>query len=349
MSKLTEIRSGGKALPGIRIAENLCSIVTTLNQLEDYGLSRPTTNASAKAKDLKGNDLFQRAHTLREIVQRRFDKSRRERSEDYALYVEQIMSTERLGGVPPVTLFCSEPCQYVEETNSLYLPYRSVLVNIDGETQTEARFILRDRIPESGDWSLSAQIYHGISETHASQILHDFNRYAHPIKESVVAALNSEGHITKMIQALLEVKGIEPSRINRHSPKPNQKKGEIIAYRGLISGIVGAVSGLSGLQNMAKEIGLLNNGDGETMLKAAGPFLAHAVDLILKDRSIGLTSPVIFGIFGGISHDFGKLVSAEEWHGGVGTYEGLKVTEKGKLAALKKQAAVLNLLGLNRS
>src|SRR5215510_10403251 len=149
MSKLTEIRSGGKALPGIRIAENLCSIVTTLNQLEDYGLSRPTTNAFAKAKDLQGNDLFQRAHSLREIVQRRFDKSRQERARDYALYIEQIISGQRLGGVPPITLFCSEPCQYVEETNTLFLPYRSVLVNIDGETQTEARFILRGQLPES--------------------------------------------------------------------------------------------------------------------------------------------------------------------------------------------------------
>jgi hypothetical protein len=349
MSKLTEIRSGGKALPGIRIAENLCSIVTSLNQLEDYGLTRPTTNAGAKPKDLKGNDLFERAHILREIVQRRFDKSRQERAIEYATYIEQIMAGQRLGGVPPVTLFCSEPCQYIEETSTLFLPYRSVLVNIDGETQTEARFILRDRLVQSGDWSLAAQIYHGITEVHSSQILHDVNRYAHPIRETVVAALNSEGHITKLILSVLTAKGIEPYRVNRHAPKPNPKKGELMAYRGLISAIVGAISGLSGLQNMSKEIGLLNNGEGGAMLKAAQPFLEYIVDLIVKDHSIGLTPPVVFGIYGGIAHDFNKFVSTEEWHGGAGTYAGFRAEQRGKLGALAKQAAVLTLFGLSRN
>ena len=349
MSKLTEIRTGGKTIEGIRIAENLCSVATSLNQLEQYGLTRPTVNASAKAKDLKSDDLFARAHNLREIVQRRFDKSRKERAEDYNEYIDAIMAGKRLGGVPPVTLFCSEPCEYLSDHKKLILPYRSVLVNMDGETQTEARFILRDRIPESGDWSMAAQIYHGITEQHASQILHDFNRYAHPIKETVVAALNSEGHITKMIQTMLDEKDFTSSDINRHTPKPNLKKGQLVSYRGLISGVVGAVAGLKGLQSMAKEIGLINNGNGSTiMVEAARPFLNHALDLIRKDNSVGLTPPVVFGIYGAIAHDFNILVTLEQWHAGIATYEHCQTPERGNKGALKKQEAVLNLLGLKK-
>ena len=122
-----------------------------------------------------------------------------------------------------------------------------------------------------------------------------------------------------------------------------------MAYRGLISAIVGAISGLSGLQNMSKEIGLLNNGEGGAMLKAAQPFLEYIVDLIVKDHSIGLTPPVVFGIYGGIAHDFNKFVSTEEWHGGAGTYAGFRAEQRGKLGALAKQAAVLTLFGLSRN
>ena len=191
--------SGGNPLSGTFVSTGLCSVVSSLNQLEQYGLYRPTRNFYAKAKELVQDDMFRQAHDLRETVQRRFDYSRRKRAVNYADYIEAVYTGTRLGGVPPITLFCPGDCVWTEERRELILPYRSALVNIDGETQTEARFLLRDRLPESGDWTLRAEVYHGITQRHASQILHDFNRYAHPIKESVVAALHSEGNLTKLI------------------------------------------------------------------------------------------------------------------------------------------------------
>jgi hypothetical protein len=345
MTKLTEIRSGGKGLPAIKISDNLCSTVSTLNQLEDYGLNRPTTNAFAKAKELKNDDLFTQAHKLREIVQRRFDKSRQDRAKTYADYLEAIMSGKRLGGVPPITLFCSGKCEYNEGTTTIFLPYRSVLINIDGETQTEARFILRDRVPESGDWTLGAQIYHGISEQHSSQILHDVNRYAHPIKETVVAALNSEGNITKLIDLILEERHIPHFQLNRHGQKPKTKKGEICSYRSLISAVVGAAGGFQGLQTMGREIGLLNNGGG-AMVNVSRPFVEYVIDLIQQDPTIGTSAPALFGLYGAVSRDFGKFVTAQEWHLGAHVHSTFKSGERGKTAMLSKQAAVLASIGV---
>ena len=346
MSKLTEIRSGGNPLEAIRTSEYLCSAVTSLNQLENYGLVRPTTNASARAKELKNDDQLAQAHNLRETVQRRFDKSRRERAKSYSAYLDQIMLSERLGGVPPITLYCSSKCEYDNESKTLFLPYRVTLINVDGETQTEARFMLRDRTPVSGDWSLSAQIYHGITEAHASQILHDFNRYAHPIREGVVAALNKEGHITRLIEEVMGENDILPVRLNRFGPKPNLKKGEIAAYRCLISAVVGAVAGLSGLDDVSKEIGLLNNGEGAAMVGAAKPFLVHLTELLKRDNSVGTTAMPVYGICGGIHHDFGKLVTLGEWHEAASAYLNCRTGKKGKTAMLEKRDAVLKALGL---
>lgn len=346
MIKLTEKRVGGNVLSALKVSDNLCSVVSSLNELEQYGLVRPTKNASAKARELKDDDLFARAHSLRETVQRRFDISRRRRAVEYREYIEKIMEGTRLGGVPPITLYCSNLCEYDLDRYSLILPYRSVLVNTDGETQTEARFILREALPESGDWNMSAEIYHGISEQHASQILHDFNRYAHPIKESMVAALNSEGHITKLIEQLLEQHDIPVSSLNRLGPTPNVKRGQICSYRALISGVVGSVGGFKGLETPGKEIALLNNGEG-LMVEASKPFLNHAFDLIKQDSAIGTTPAPIFGIFGAIYHDYQKLVSIQEWV--MGTYTYKHTPGKGKAAIMKKWDAVLEQLGLTRN
>lgn len=347
ITKLTEIRTGGNTLSALKISDNLCSVVTTLNEIEQFGLMRPTKNASATAKDLKNDDLWARQHSLRETVQRRFDVSRRRRSQSYAEYLANIMMNNRLGGVPPITLYCSNQCQYHEGT--LVLPYRSTLVNTDGETQTEARFILRDKVPESGSWSIAAQIYHGITEQHASQILHDFNCYAHPITESVAAVLNSQGQMNKFIEEFFESQGITPNLINRHGTVP--KKGQLFAYRALISGIVGAVGGFRGLETIGKKIALLNNGGDSRMIEVARPYLEHVFSLIKRDPAIASDPPVIFGLFGAISHDCGVLVSLEQWIAGSHTYKQFKSEDspkRGKGAVIPKQNAVLALLSLTR-
>lgn len=347
MIKLTETRAGGNLLSALKVADNLCSVVTSLNQLEQYGLVRPTKNASAKARELKDDDLFARAHSLREAVQRRFDVSRRRRAVEYRSYIEKIIVNQRLGGVPPVTLYCPHFCEYLTDQTALVLPYRSVLVNVDGETQTEARFLLREELPESGDWNMSAEIYHGITEQHASQILHDFNRYAHPIKESMVAALNSEGNLTRVIENILQERGLRAEQFSRFGPTPNVKKGQLCTYRSLISAVVGAVGGFKGLQTPGKEIALLNNGGDGRMVEIAKPFIEHVLNLIDRDAKIGTNPSPVFGLFGAIYHEHQKLVNDQEWVIGAYTYQ--QTPGKGKAAVIKKWDAVLNQLGLIRS
>jgi hypothetical protein len=226
----------------------------------------------------------------------------------------------------------------------MILPYRSVLINVDGETQTEARFILRDRLPESGNWSLNAQIYHGISEQHAGQILHDFNRYAFPVKENIVAALNSEGAVTRMIDSCLKEKGFDSWVLNRYGNRP--KKDQVCSYRSLFAAVVGASSGLKGIHNQGREIGLLNNGDNGLAAESGRRFLGHVLDLINQDRSIGADVPILFALFGAISHDFGKFLTAEQWRECAQTYKKFNAQGVGRGKSFQKQNAVLDFLGL---
>src|SRR4029077_6881837 len=131
MNKLTSIMAGGNPLNGTFVSPGLCSIFSSLNQLEQYGLCCPTTNAFAKAKEIYQDEIFKQAHDLRETFQRRFDKSRRERAQKYADYIEAVYTGNRLGGVPPITIYCPSDCHWIEDRRTLVLPYRSALVNID--------------------------------------------------------------------------------------------------------------------------------------------------------------------------------------------------------------------------
>src|SRR5262245_41076015 len=101
---LVKTRPGTKAFEGIEIADNQASIVTTLNELEQYGLIRPTLNESARKRDLASNDALFAGHALRETVQRRFDAARKRRAVVYSWYIQAVSTGDRLGGIPPVTL-----------------------------------------------------------------------------------------------------------------------------------------------------------------------------------------------------------------------------------------------------
>lgn len=346
MSKLTNIRPGSKPVRGIGIAENIFSGVSTLNELEQYGLVRPTRNESVKQSELLLDDTIHHAFNVRQLVQRRFDVGRRTRAARFADYIQDVITGNRLGGMPPVTLYCSDKAELRGE--ALFLPPRSVLVNIDGETQTEARFILRDRLPDSGDWTLPVTIYHGITEQHAAQILHDVNRYAFPIKENAVAALNSEGNITRLIATVLAENNLPMSRLNRHKMRPVKSRNELTSYRSLINGSIGSVLGVSELHRVNRSIGQINNGSEASVIAPAKPFLQHMLKLIDTDLSIGETAPPLCALFGAIAHDYDKLLTVDEWHQAVKAYTESKPTTRGIAACRQKQDAALSVLGLVR-
>ena len=343
---LVKTRPGTKAFEGIEVADNQASIVTTINELEQFGLIRPTLNEGAKKRDLQSNDALFAGHALRETVQRRFDAQRKKRALVYSWYIEAVSTDCRLGGIPPITLFCPNEC--TAQDGKLYLPSRSTIVNIDGETQTEARFILRDRVAESGDWTIPAILYHGITEEHASQILHDINRYAMPIKEGAVASLNSEGSMTRMIKESCRAIGIDPnSALNRHGARPLKVLGHITSYKIAIHAVVGAVYGLKGLRKIAFNVTKLNNGS-EEVINGGSEFIRQFIKLVNENPPVRKVDAKVCALIAAIHHDFSRTLSAEEWLQADNIYRSTPSEIRGLHAAQPKEDAVLAMLGLKR-
>jgi hypothetical protein len=312
MRNISKRRHDGKHLIGFPVTDSMFIGISTLDELETLGLKRPTTVEDSKVKERKADQKLQHAYEVREQVQRRFDALRKRRAHAYARYLGEICDDMRFGSTPPITLFSPYQGTIDEETGDLILEHVAPLVNLDGETQTEARFILRDGNVETGSVPISYVLHHGIDARHAASIMHDYNCYARPVTETKIAVLNSNGLLTRTVVDIIEELKIDGERISRLTPTPNKK--QFASWTGLIAGGAGALVGRGITDNFAGHVARLNqqiNGiDPEQHLK---PFLRHAVALAQADAAIGKTNKLVWALAGGHFHDTGELLDQARW------------------------------------
>jgi hypothetical protein len=228
----------GNVIAGVPVSNTKFLGVSSLYQLETYGLMRPSTVEDATQKEMKGDRRLKQANELREDVQRRFDAARCRNALAYARYIENVEIGGTAGATPPITLWCEKA--EIEE-GGLLIPYGQTLVAIDGETQCEGRFILRDEQdfnkPDSGNNQLALTIFYNISEIFARQILHDFNAFGHRVKENQLAAQNANGPVTIAVEAILGQAQIPLEDVNRYGTTPNKK--QVIAQNQVAYAVMG--------------------------------------------------------------------------------------------------------------
>jgi len=343
MTTVVKRRVAGKTLIGMAISETAFLGVSSLNQLITFGLVQPSYNEHAKAKEMRRDATLAKAHGLRETVQRRFDQPRMNRAHHYSDYIERVNAGAALGATPPITLYCPELGIVGESETSLTLPAISPLVNLDGETQTEARFLLRERDEATGDDPIPFTLYHGISAEHAGTIMHDFNKYAHPVKERAVAVLNANGPLTKAINEAVRLADIAPVQVARFKNTPS--KQQVAAYQSLLAGAVGAAVGLKVLPQLSAQIAHLNNG---ATLNAddVQRFLVPALELAKAHPDIGRSRTAIWALMGAIAKDHGKMPTETEWMAAAAAY-GVKIEGvRGPKSARMKEQAALKVMGI---
>jgi hypothetical protein len=339
MRSIMRKQHDGKHLLGFAVSDNMFIGISTLDELETLGLKRPTMIEDSKVKERKSDHKLGMAHDVREQVQRRFDVPRRRRAGAYAKYLGEVAGGARFGSAPPVTLFTPFQGVVDDDSGDLVLEHVAPLVNLDGETQTEARFVLREEKPDTGSiLPVSYVLHHGISAAHAASIMHDFNCYARPVTETKIAVLNSNGLLTRTVVEIIEEMQIGAGEIARLTPTPNKK--QFASWTALVAGAAGALTGRAVTDNYAGHVARLNqqvNGiDPEEYLK---PFLRHAIALARANPAVGRTGKLVWALAGGHFHDTGELLDEARWlalNGGFNVRLG-KGTPKAKV--VKRQNA----------
>jgi hypothetical protein len=201
----------GYPFAGVMIDGDRAALQVTLNQLEAAGLKSPHLMAKTSLTATEHSD--RRAKELRMVVQRAWDKSRSQRADLYCEYLRNIETGKIKGSAPPPAIFT--PDSVTDGDDAIVLPFRSILIALDGETQLEARFRLREELQETGDRFFPVVLHFGIEESHAIQILHDYNRYAKPIPESKLGARNSSGGLSATVVEALGIAGLSDIDLNK--------------------------------------------------------------------------------------------------------------------------------------
>ena len=225
----------GHILTGNAVTDNKFQGVTTLNQIESYGLKRPSLVENAKSTD---SPSVLKAKEMHDQMNRRFDAARLHRAVYYRDYIFGVEVQGQMGGTPAITIWFPERLETTED--GVVIPYNSHLTAIDGETQTEARYMLRDGIhsgtvgrtklkelrddePATGDNRIAVTIYHGIPINHAQQILRDYNAEAHPIDPKKASAYDHVGPLSKAVAAAIARSNVQAGEGEPKGSRRRQK------------------------------------------------------------------------------------------------------------------------------
>lgn len=254
----------GKPLMGVHVSDIKFQGVSTLDQLEDYGLSRPSRLEHTKVRERQEDKKLSIAYEVRESIQRRMNAERIARAEAYALYLHSVEVLKRMGGAPPITLFLPKSHCLPDR---LIVPYGAVMLAVDGETQTEARFKLRDRYPETGMLPVAVSVYHDCGDDVAKQILHDYNRFANPVKEKELMTINPAGPLNQAAVDAIRLAEIPEEQVDRHRSRPAKKRA--ISQIQVMYAIAGFAFGEDALHKSADGwLDSLNNPVMDQTLKA---------------------------------------------------------------------------------
>jgi hypothetical protein len=335
---MASIRTKGKTLSAIPVDDNKAVGTVSLNELEHFGIKSPAFMAKTSEKQLEKQDLpFKK---LRQIVQRVWDKSRHTRADLYKVYIGRLYDSTVLGDTPPITLYVPElgtPGDQVIE-----FAYNAPVIAIDGETQLEARFRLRDENEETGDMPFAVTMHHGISEDHAMKILHDYNHYAKPIPESKLGTKNIDGPMSIAIHDAIKQAGMAQSDLNLTGSIANKKT--IAAFNQAMAFIAGYAAGPMALKRTATSwYSGLNSAGNAAINGTCVPSLSDLFVTASKRKEIGSAQPMLWQVAGVLAGE-GHKPSTVNWDAALQTYVATSPKQAGKSKVSDRLQAVYDAM-----
>lgn len=313
----------GNVLSGFSVSQNKFQGVTNLAQIEAYGLIRPT-QIDKVSKGLSPQQ--QSAHELRAVTNRSFDKARIDNASDYSGYIEAVEVHGRPGGTPAITLF--HQAQLTEVDGGILIPYGAGIVAIDGETQTEARYILRDRNMETAGNPFAITVYHGIPVDMAMQILHDYNTKGLAWNESKAARFNRTGQLSLAAEQALTMSGVLQENVNLRGDKATKKT--TVALKQILTGIAGYQLNGKGSETAvsASHFKRFNDAAAVAVPPTCVNQFADIIRAAQANRQIGLAPPQVWQI-AGVLLSKNRQPAQLNWDKGVAAFTETKASGRG--------------------
>lgn len=316
----------GNTLVALPVSSIKAIALSSLAEIRNYGLLRPSTIDRKPKAD--GDEKVNKAHKLHEQTQRSFDKARKDRALSYAAYIKNVEMEGAMGGVPAITLYSEHALELTPEGDGLIIPYNGVLAAIDGETQTEARFILAETFPDTEHFPIAITIYHGVPFAHAKQIVHDVNHYVTPISEVHSASFNGNGAITIAVNKALKASGVSEDKMNVRGAAANAKT--VFARVQLMSFLVGCIEGRGVARRgvSASILSRLNSPMGSDVCQSCIESSTEMVVMSVQSGAIGKFNKALWQIAGVLSSE-GRSPRELNWSAAHAAYQKTVVVGRG--------------------
>jgi hypothetical protein len=328
----------GKIIQAIEVTPHEAQGVATLNELEHFGLKSPAEMAKTPIAQINDKPDFA-AKTLRLTMQRAWDKARHARADLYKQYLLNLWKGTIFGAAPPITVYIDGQGK-ANGDGTIQFPYTSAAIAVDGETQLEARFRLRAEVPETGDRPFSITLHHGNPEEHGIQILHDYNRYAHPIPESKLGVRNSTGGMSQTIASgIAAAKSIKSIDAINKTGNTGTKK-HVASYRQAMSFVAAFGVGQDALKrNATSWFDALNSPGSEPVNGGCDVKLGEMIDLATSDNRVSLAPPIIWQVAGVLGAE-GRAPASLKWDAGFAAYANTAPKGLGKTKISTRLAAI---------
>lgn len=346
------IMQTGNTLIGHPVSANKFQGVTSLKEIRQFGLRRPS--AVEVFKPTGDDEDMLRSKEMHEQMNRRFDSGRIHRAIDYCDYIKEVEVEKQMGGTPAITIWYPGKLDLVE--HGIRLPYGIALTAIDGETQLEARYMLmlgiqapttigrtkikesRDAHPETGDNPIAVTLYHGIDILHAQQILRDYNAEAHPIDPKKASTWDHVGPMSVAVNEAIVKGGVPAEKVNRTGSIAGKKCS--VAYQQVLAALCGYVlDGKDPEPVTATSIRLRNRPSSEKVPDNA----VLAIAGVIRSGRLAQAPTIVWQAAGHkLSHGNGAL----NYEAGIAAYEATRVAGRGgpRMSPKTRLAAIVAAL-----
>lgn len=257
-------------------------------------------------KQVAADAALSETRKVREMVQRLFEGAKERNVGPYADYLVAVHNGQN-GMAPPIILFTKEKLNWTNTPDAggqIQIPYGTMLIAIDGETQLAARFEAASKDPSTQAALVPVMICHGLDLTWARQVFHDLNLLGVRPNAAVGISMDARDPATGIARAIEQEVPFFKDRVNTVRRQLRRSDKHVVTITALRGACVTLAEGIGGVKHGAKPVAVA--GDPKHLAEVAKEWFTAVSDAIgpaieLREQSVA-AAPAVLAAIGAMGH-----------------------------------------------
>jgi len=257
-------------------------------------------------KQVAADASLSETRKIREMVQRLFEGAKEKNVVPYADYLVGVHNGQN-GMAPPIILYTEKqlvPTNTPDAGGQIQIPYGTMLIAIDGETQLAARFEAASRDPSTQSAYVPVMICHGLDLIWARQVFHDLNLLGVRPNAAVGISMDARDPATGIARTIEQDLPFFKDRVNTVRRQLRRSDKHIVTITALRGACVTLAEGIGGVKHGAKPVAVA--GDPKHLAEVAKEWFGAVADAMgpaieLREHSVA-SAPAVLAAIGAMGH-----------------------------------------------